>query len=96
MRVAQLLNIAFDFSAWEVLGALYNGCTVCLRGNTKKEWIELMKTVDIVFATPSMMACHEPEDYPNIKQVMIGGEACPQGTPKPFSLLRNDADIRSL
>jgi hypothetical protein len=79
MRVAQLLNIAFDFSAWEILGSLYNGCTLCIRGNTKKEWIELMKTVDIVLATPSMLACHEPEAYPNIKHLMIGGEVVPQG-----------------
>ena len=69
MRVSQFLNIAFDFSAWEILGALYNGATLCLRGNTKKEWIELMKTLDIVLATPSI-----------IKQMMIGGEPVPQGT----------------
>jgi acyl-coenzyme A synthetase/AMP-(fatty) acid ligase len=37
-----------------------------------------MKTVDIVFATPSMLACHEPEAYPNIKQLMVAGEVLPQ------------------
>src|ERR1700734_789305 len=79
MRVAQLLNIAFDFSAWEMLGSLYNGCTLCIRGNTKKEWIELMKTIDIVIATPSILTCHEPEVYPNIKHVIVGGEVCTQG-----------------
>ena len=79
MRVGQLLNIAFDMGAWEILGSLYNGCTLCLRGNTKKEWIALMKTIDIVIATPSILACHEPDVYPNIKHVIVGGEVCTQG-----------------
>jgi amino acid adenylation domain-containing protein len=78
MRVAQLLNIAFDMGAWEILGSLYNGCTLCIRGNTKNEWIALMQTVDIVIATPSILAKHEPENYPNIKHVIVGGEVCPQ------------------
>lgn len=52
LRVAQLLNVAFDMCAWEVLGALSNGCTLCLRGKTSKEWRALMKTVDIIISTP--------------------------------------------
>ena len=55
MRVAQLLNVAFDMCAWEVLGSMSNGCTLCIRGKTSREWRELMKTVDIVIATPSIM-----------------------------------------
>lgn len=78
MRVAQLLNIAFDMGAWEILGSLYNGSTLCLRGNTSKEWAALMKTVDIVIATPSILTCHDPSDYPSIKHVIVGGEPCPQ------------------
>lgn len=54
-RVAQLLNIAFDMCAWEVLGSMSNGCTLCIRGKSSKEWRELMKTVDVVIATPSIM-----------------------------------------
>jgi len=79
LRVAQLLNIAFDMGAWEVLGSLYNGCTLCLRGNTSKEWCALLKTVDIVISTPSILSRHNPEDYPNIKHIIVGGEPCPQG-----------------
>ncbi|KAF5373110.1 hypothetical protein D9758_001719 [Tetrapyrgos nigripes] len=78
MRVAQLLNIAFDMGAWEILGSLYNGCTLCLRGNTSREWCALLKTVDIVISTPSILARHNPEDYPSIKHVIVGGEPCPQ------------------
>src|SRR5882762_2849663 len=85
MRVGQLLNIAFDMGAWEILGSLYNGCTLCLRGNSKKEWIALMKTIHIVIATPSILVCHEPESYPNIKHVIVGGEVCTQGKSNSFN-----------
>ncbi|KAI0822323.1 nonribosomal peptide synthetase 12 [Trametes gibbosa] len=76
-RVSQLLNIAFDMAAWEILGSLSNGCTLCIRGKSSKEWRAVMKTVDIVIATPSMMAPHDPADYPNIKVVATAGEPCP-------------------
>lgn len=78
MRVAQLLNVAFDMCAWEVLGSLCNGCTLCIRGKSSKEWRALMKTVDIVIATPSILGPHDPADYPNIKFVATAGEVCPQ------------------
>lgn len=78
MRVAQLLNIAFDMCAWEVLGSLCNGCTLCIRGKTSKEWRAVMKTVDIIIATPSIIAKHDPADYPNVKYVATAGEVCPQ------------------
>ncbi|KAJ7253697.1 hypothetical protein B0H12DRAFT_1116236 [Mycena haematopus] len=78
LRVGQFLNIAFDMGAWEILGSLYNGCTLCIRGNTKQDWIALMKTVHVVIATPSILACHEPADYPTIQNVIVGGEPCPQ------------------
>ncbi|THH01899.1 hypothetical protein EW026_g863 [Hermanssonia centrifuga] len=66
-RVSQLLNIAFDMAAWETLGSLANGCTLCIRGKTSKEWRLVLQTVDIVIATPSIIASHDPSDYPNIK-----------------------------
>ncbi|KAJ7484437.1 putative nonribosomal peptide synthetase [Mycena latifolia] len=89
LRVGQFLNIAFDMGAWEILGSLYNGCTLCIRGNTKKDWIALMQTVDIVIATPSILACHEPEDYPSIKNVIVGGEPCPQAIADKWARLTN-------
>lgn len=79
MRVAQLLNIAFDMGAWEILSSLYNGCTLCIRGNTSREWSALMKTVDIVICTPSILARHDPAGYPGLKHVIVGGEVCSQG-----------------
>ncbi|KAG6856720.1 hypothetical protein H0H87_001509 [Tephrocybe sp. NHM501043] len=78
LRVAQLLNIAFDMGAWEILGAMYNGATLCLRGNTSREWKALMRTVNVVIATPSILGLHDPADYPLLKSVIVGGEPCPQ------------------
>ncbi|KAI0801910.1 nonribosomal peptide synthetase 12 [Irpex lacteus] len=77
-RVSQLLNIAFDMAAWEILGSLSNGCILCIRGNRSKEWQAVLKTVDIVIATPSIIARHDPADYPNIKVLATAGEPMPQ------------------
>ncbi|KAF8077656.1 hypothetical protein FPV67DRAFT_6540 [Lyophyllum atratum] len=78
VKVSQLMNISFDMAAWEILGSMCNGATLCLRGKTSKEWRAVMKTVDVVVATPSMLAPHKPEDYPNIKVVAVAGEPCPK------------------
>ncbi|KAI0051393.1 nonribosomal peptide synthetase 12 [Auriscalpium vulgare] len=77
-RISQLMNIAFDMAAWEILGALCNGCTLCIRGKSSTEWRALLKTVDIVISTPSMLIRHKPSDYPNIRLVATAGEVCPQ------------------
>ncbi|KAJ7644140.1 nonribosomal peptide synthetase 12 [Roridomyces roridus] len=80
VRVSQLMNIAFDMCCWEILGSLCNGATLVLRGQSSKEWRAVMKKVDVVIGTPSMLAPHDPADYPNIKVVAVAGEACPRAT----------------
>lgn len=40
-----------------------NGCTLCIRGKTSKDWRALMKTVDVVIATPSMMGESKSASY---------------------------------
>ncbi|KAF7299018.1 Nonribosomal peptide synthetase 12 [Mycena indigotica] len=77
VRVSQLMNISFDMAAWEILGSMSNGATLYLRGQSSKEWKATMKKVDVVIGTPSMLAPHSVEDYPNIKVVAVAGEACP-------------------
>ncbi|KAJ6613276.1 nonribosomal peptide synthetase 12 [Mycena sp. CBHHK59/15] len=78
VRVSQLMNISFDMAAWEILGSMCNGATLVLRGQTSTEWRAAMKTVDIIIGTPSMLAPHNPVDYPNAKVVAVAGEACPR------------------
>ncbi|KAF9803794.1 hypothetical protein IEO21_09559 [Rhodonia placenta] len=77
-RVSQLLNVAFDMCAWEILGCLMNGGTLHLRGPHRQDWINVLKTVDVVISTPSILAQHDPADYPNIRVVATAGEPCPQ------------------
>ncbi|OCH88429.1 AMP-binding protein [Obba rivulosa] len=78
VRVAQLLNVAFDMCAWEIFACLLNGGTLHLRGPRRADWIKAMQTVDVVICTPSILVPHDPADYPNIKVVATAGEPCPQ------------------
>ncbi|KAK0450566.1 AMP-binding protein [Desarmillaria tabescens] len=78
VKVAQLMNVAFDMCAWETLGCLMNGGTLYLRGPHRCDWIKVMKTVDVLIATPSILVPHDPKDFPNIRVVATAGEPCPQ------------------
>ncbi|KAI0052057.1 AMP-binding protein [Auriscalpium vulgare] len=78
IHVAQLLNVAFDMCAWEILGCLANGGTLHLRGQRRHHWVSVLKAVDVVICTPSILVPHDPADYPNIKFVATAGEPCPQ------------------
>ncbi|CAE6478359.1 unnamed protein product [Rhizoctonia solani] len=74
LKVSQLLNIAFDMAQWECLGALANGCTLCLRGG---DWLETLRTVDVVISTPSCLRKFTPSDF-KPKAIATAGEPCPQ------------------
>ncbi|CCM02055.1 uncharacterized protein FIBRA_04131 [Fibroporia radiculosa] len=77
VRVAQLLNIAFDMCVWETLGCLLNGGTLHMRGPRRVDWLKILRTVDVVISTPSILASHDPANYPNIRVVATAGEPCP-------------------
>ncbi|OSX58551.1 hypothetical protein POSPLADRAFT_1060429 [Postia placenta MAD-698-R-SB12] len=72
-RVSQLLNVAFGMCAWEILGCLMNSRTLHLRGPHQQDWINVLKMVDVVISTPSILAQHDPSDYPNIRVVATAG-----------------------
>lgn len=44
-RVAQVLNIAFDMGAWEILGCLMNGGTLYIRGSDWKATISQVRSL---------------------------------------------------
>ncbi|MFD4669125.1 AMP-binding protein [Lentzea sp. NPDC058450] len=67
-RVAQLLNIACDLALWEVLGTLANGGTLVL-GEARH--------VDVVIATPAVLASLDPEACQRVRTVVVAGERCP-------------------
>ncbi|KAF1920256.1 hypothetical protein BDU57DRAFT_552695 [Ampelomyces quisqualis] len=74
-KVAQVLNVAFDMGAWEILGCLMNGGTLHMRGS---EWKATLSEVDTLVSTPSILAKYEPSAFPNIKSIAVGGEHCSQ------------------
>lgn len=74
-KVSQILNIAFDMSAWEILGCLSNGATLVIR---EKSFEETLKQVDIVIATPSVLASIDINAIQPIKVAAVAGEPCPR------------------
>tara|TARA_B100000749_G_scaffold122825_1_gene93843 strand:+ start:86457 stop:88085 length:1629 start_codon:yes stop_codon:yes gene_type:complete len=75
LKVSQILNISFDMSAWETLGALTNGATLLIRG---KDIGETTRKADVIIATPSVLGGLDPEKHQNVKVVAVAGEPCPQ------------------
>ncbi|KAI1496774.1 surfactin synthetase subunit 3 [Biscogniauxia marginata] len=73
-NVAQLLNISFDMAVWEILATLMNGGTLHIRSG---DWDDVLKRVDTVIATPTILGKYAQASYPNIKTVVVGGEPCP-------------------
>jgi non-ribosomal peptide synthetase component F len=75
MRVGQLLNIAFDMAVWEILGALSHGATLVIRGRDIEATV---RRVDVVIATPGVLASVAADRCANVRVVAVAGERCPQ------------------
>ncbi len=75
LKVGQILNIAFDMAAWEVLGCLAHGATLMIRG---KDIAETAEQCDVLIATPSILATLDPARCSQVKVVALAGEPCPQ------------------
>lgn len=75
VKVGSLLNISFDMAAWEVLGSLSNGGTLIMRGS---KWEDALQQINVMIATPSILAKYDPVDYPNIKVTATAGEPSSQ------------------
>lgn len=75
MKVGQILSIAFDMAAWEILGCLGNGATLMIRG---KDFEAVVQSVDVVIATPSILGRFDAERCKNVQVVAVAGEPCPR------------------
>ncbi|MGW4830305.1 amino acid adenylation domain-containing protein [Amycolatopsis japonica] len=74
-KVGQILNIAFDMAAWEILGALTHGSTLLLRG------ADIARTVarsDVVIATPTVLSQVNAHECHKVRTVAVAGEPCPR------------------
>jgi amino acid adenylation domain-containing protein len=74
-RVAQILNIAFDMAAWEILGCLSHGATLVIR---HQDITEAVSDVDVVIATPSVLASVDSRRCARVRVVAVAGEPCPR------------------
>ena len=75
LRVGQILSIAFDMAAWEILGALSNGATVVIR---KCDIQETASKVDVLISTPSILGALDADACRQVKTVAVAGEPCPR------------------
>nr|BFE50724.1 hypothetical protein GCM10017745_41510 [Saccharothrix mutabilis subsp. capreolus] len=74
-RVAQLLNIAFDMAAWEILAALSHGATLTIRGGNPQA---TAANATVLIATPGLLSTIDPVACPDVRVVAVAGERCPQ------------------
>lgn len=75
IKVSQILNIAFDMAAWEILGTLTNGGTLHLRENSIQDTVG---QVDVVISTPSILSALNMAGCTHLKTVAVAGEPCPR------------------
>jgi amino acid adenylation domain-containing protein len=75
-RVSQILSIAFDMAAWEILGCLSHGGTLVIRG---KSIADAVRRANVVIATPSILATVPVDECRHtVKVVAVAGEPCPR------------------
>jgi D-alanine--poly(phosphoribitol) ligase subunit 1 len=75
LKVAQMLSIAFDMAAWEILGCLANGATLVIRD---RDFLKVVQSVDVLISTPTILSSFDSEQCRNVKVVAVAGEPCPR------------------
>jgi len=73
--VGQILNIAFDMAAWEILGCLAHGGTLLIRGD---DIAATARRAEVLIATPTILSRIDPESCQQIRTVAVAGEPCPR------------------
>jgi amino acid adenylation domain-containing protein len=81
-KVGQILNIAFDMSAWEIWGALCNGACLLIRSSCITE---TAAQADILIATPSILNKIPLTKTKPFQAVAVAGEPCPRSLADSWS-----------
>lgn len=82
-RMLQFASLAFDLSQAEIFSALVSGATlVFCRKDTllsPEALAEVMREERVTYigAPPAMLSLLDPAPYPDLRNVLVGGEACP-------------------
>ncbi|KAJ3275787.1 hypothetical protein HDV01_007254 [Terramyces sp. JEL0728] len=72
MKWANVVSINFDTCESDIFMVLSNYSTLVLK---EADSFDLLHKVDAVHMTPSLLKSLDPNDYPNLKQLIVGGEA---------------------
>ncbi|KID60188.1 Nonribosomal peptide synthetase vlms [Metarhizium brunneum] len=78
-RVLQLASFSFDVSLLEIMTALMHGACICMpsAASMNEGVAKLINKFQITWAflTPSLVKVIDPRDVPNLKTLILGGEA---------------------
>ncbi|MFD4600834.1 AMP-binding protein [Streptomyces sp. NPDC058464] len=74
-RVAQLLGIASDMAAWEILGCLTHGATLTIGG---RDTDAAARTATVLITTPALLSGIDPDECPRVRAVAVAGGSCPR------------------
>ncbi|KAJ3194943.1 hypothetical protein HK101_001504 [Irineochytrium annulatum] len=74
-RFAQLMSIGFDAAQTEIYVTLSSGSTLYLVGPDPLATFALVNVLQI---TPTGLAAIDPDDYPDLRVVYVGGEQLPR------------------
>ena len=88
-RILQGASLSFDASVLEIFMALLGGATLCLmdQGASGNELAQLLRdhAITTIAITPSLLDTIPDAEYPALKTIIIGGEACSTGTAARWS-----------
>lgn len=76
-RVSQILSVAFDMGAWEILGALSHGCTLIVRN---RSIADALRYANVIISTPTVLGTINADEMRrngNVRSVAVAGEPCP-------------------
>src|SRR6185369_12370997 len=80
-RVLQFASLSFDASAWEISMAFGAGATLVLGPRERRlsadELTALLRQSTAALLPPTVLATLSPADLPGLKNLIVGGEACP-------------------
>ncbi|KAI9745822.1 MAG: hypothetical protein M1818_000503 [Claussenomyces sp. TS43310] len=81
-RVLQFANYTFDVSVGEIFVTLMRGGTICIATEYDRinnlAWVINSMKITWTFMTPTVAALLDPKEVPNLKTLVLGGEAVSQ------------------
>lgn len=94
----QNASFMFDLSVFEIFAALISGGCVCILSDAERSAGELGIAVGVMqanflFLTPTMAELLEPEDFPSLQRLVLGGEAPRRQILERWMSRRNDISL---